>query len=77
MFVLCSGVLLVRVTPGRLDRGQLGVESKLTITSVCVSVCVVLDSSWQMSSLGFLRAVRINTAVDKKSPYPVCDRHFH
>lgn len=42
-----------------------------------VSVSVVLDSLWQMSSLRLPRAVLINIAADKKSLYPVSARRFH
>lgn len=44
---------------------------------VCVCVCVVLDSLWQMSSLWLPQAVRINIAEDKKSRYLVGARRFH
>lgn len=66
---------ILRVIPERLPPGRVRVQSALTGTPGCV--CVVLDSLWQMSSLWLPQAVRINIAVDKKSPYPVSAGRFH
>lgn len=69
---------ILRVIPERFHPGA-SVSGECTDRHpwVCVCVCVVLDSLWQMSSLWSPQAVRINIAVDKKSPYPVSARRFH